>query len=207
MNIARILYPVKVLGVGNRVGIWVCGCNRKCPGCSNPELWERQPDYEITLQRLKQLIGDIVADHSIDGFTITGGEPFEQASELAELITFLRTISDDILVYTGYSLNELRMNLTDGIQSILGSIAVLIDGEYIEERNSDVLLRGSDNQTINILNPLFLELYEKYLGMAHNQVQNFTTSDGVVSVGIHRKGFSSEITVQACQNKGGNYNG
>lgn len=194
MNIARILYPVKVLGMGDRVGIWVCGCNRKCHGCSNPELWERQSKYEISLSRLKQLIENIAAGHVIDGFTITGGEPFEQSKEFAELIDFLRTISADILVYTGFSLDELKENLSDDIQKILSSVSVLIDGEYIEARNTDVTLRGSDNQTINILNPEYRENYDNYLETAHNQIQNFTTSDGVVSVGIHKKSFACDIS-------------
>lgn len=42
MYIARILYPVEVLGPGKRIGIWFCGCPRRCEGCSNPELWEFQ---------------------------------------------------------------------------------------------------------------------------------------------------------------------
>ena len=42
MYVARILYPVKVLGPGNRIGIWVSGCNHRCKGCSNPELWKQE---------------------------------------------------------------------------------------------------------------------------------------------------------------------
>lgn len=193
MNIARILYPVKVLGIGKRVGIWVCGCSRKCNGCSNPELWARKPKYEITLDNLKNVIKNVAASNEIDGFTITGGEPFEQAEELSELITFLKLLNEDILIYTGYSLNDLRSNPSGDIQSILDSISVLIDGEYIEERNTDAPLRGSDNQKISILNPKYKDCYEKYFETAHNQIQNFTTTDGVVSVGIHGSDFSGEI--------------
>ena len=193
MNIARILFPVKVLGQGKRIGIWVCGCTRKCPGCSNPELWERQQKYEISLPHLEKLIYDIVFVHEVDGFTITGGEPVEQAKELSELITFMKSLNEDILMYTGYSLEELQKNPSDDIKSILASIAVLIDGKYIEERNTGVLIRGSDNQRIRILNPRYKERYENYLKTAHNQIQNFATTDGVVSVGIHKNSFRKRI--------------
>lgn len=206
MNIARILYPVKVLGPGKRIGIWVCGCDRKCPGCSNPELWERQQKYEIALPHLKKLIEGMVSEHEINGFTITGGEPTEQAKELSELITFLNFVNEDIIVYTGSSLEELRENPSEDIKSILASIAILIDGEYIEERNTDVVLRGSDNQRINILNPRYKDQYEDYLKTTHNQIQNFTTTDGVVSVGIHKRDFTNEMAKIIYQNEGGGNN-
>lgn len=59
MNIARILYSVEVLGPGKRVGIWVCGCKRACKGCSNPELWDRKPEYEVTVEEIIGLVNKI----------------------------------------------------------------------------------------------------------------------------------------------------
>lgn len=207
MNIARILYPVKVLGPGKRIGIWVCGCRRRCPGCSNPELWERHLKYEISLPNLKKLIGDIVSDKVIDGFTITGGEPMEQEEELSDLVAYLQSISADILVYTGYAYADLRKAKSEHIDRVLGSIAVLIDEEYIEERNNNITLRGSNNQQIIVLNPAYKDCYDSYLKTAHNQVQNFTTTDGVVSVGIHKKDFANQISKRVFENEGGPQNG
>ena len=63
MNIARILYPVEVLGPGKRIGIWVCGCNRRCKGCSNPELWDQKPEYEVTHDEVMDLIKRIAMIH------------------------------------------------------------------------------------------------------------------------------------------------
>lgn len=205
MNMTRILFPVKVLGPGNRIGIWVCGCPRRCPGCSNPELWEQRTEYEISISELKELIRRIADTQKVDGFTITGGEPMAQPQELATLITYLKTISADILVYTGYKYEELSQQRSTFIDEILRSIAVLIDGQYIEELNTNVVLRGSENQNIIILNSEYKAYYENYLAAAHNQIQNFTTVDGVVSVGIHRKDFAREIG--SCINEGGKGNG
>ncbi|MDD6740397.1 MAG: 4Fe-4S single cluster domain-containing protein [Prevotella copri] len=189
MNIARVLYPVRVLGPGNRIGIWVCGCHRACPGCSNPELWYERPEYEISIDQLMELINTVKKTNDIDGFTITGGEPMNQAGDLSVLVDRLSEISDDILVYSGYRLGELK-NQDANTRAVLEKIAVLIDGEYIEEKNNDSRLRGSSNQEIHILNSKFASKYQEYLGDGHNQIQNFTTSDGIVSVGIHRKGFT-----------------
>lgn len=186
MYVARVLYPVEVLGPGKRVGIWFCGCPRRCKGCSNPELWEFQDRYYTSPQLVHELIMQIAKDHPIDGFTITGGDPMHQANDLQQLIELLRAISEDILVYTGYSLDEISADQLNGI-------AVLIDGEYIESRNNNCILRGSDNQLVHILDDRFREIYNDYLSSAANQIQNFMTSDGVISVGIHKPNFLTDL--------------
>lgn len=190
MNLARILYPVQVLGPGNRIGLWLCGCNRACKGCSNPELWVQREELEINVQDVVSLIRKISDSHKVDGFTISGGEPFLQADELLLLLSYLTPISTDILIYTGYRLEELRELNSKSINGILDSAAVIIDGAYIEGLNNDSVLRGSSNQQIHIMNPNYKARYQQYLANVQNQIQNFTTVDGVVSVGIHRKTFS-----------------
>ena len=190
MNAARILYPVRVLGPGNRLGLWLCGCKRACPGCSNPELWEQRAEYEISVNDLLTLIRKIAETHPIDGFTISGGEPFDQAGELAELLAQLSHLSRDVLIYTGYQLEELRSSSKDGVHSLLDAAAVVIDGPYVEALNCDSPLKGSSNQRIHILKREFQDLYDGYLSRCGNRIQNFTTSDGIVSVGIHHPGFT-----------------
>ncbi len=190
MNLARILYPVQVLGPGNRIGLWLCGCNRACKGCSNPELWVQREELEINVQDVVSLIQRITESHKVDGFTISGGEPFLQSDELLLLLSYLTPISTDILIYTGYRLEELRELNSKTVNCILDSAAVIIDGAYIEGLNNDSVLRGSSNQQIHIMNPDYEDRYRQYLANTQNQIQNFTTVDGVVSVGIHRKTFS-----------------
>ena len=109
-----------------------------------------------------------------------------QADELGELISLLRSISEDILVYTGYDLHELPKDNLRGI-------AVLIDGEYIERRNTGCVLRGSDNQKIHILDKNYARKYEEYISAAKNQIQNFMCADGIVSVGIHKPDFINDL--------------
>ncbi|PNT92254.1 4Fe-4S single cluster domain-containing protein [Clostridium thermosuccinogenes] len=182
MYVARVLYPVEVLGPGKRVGIWFCGCPHRCKGCSNPELWEFQERYKTTPEIIFNLVQSIAKDHTIDGFTVTGGDPMYQAMELQQLLVLLRTISDDIIVYTGYGKNELEPEM-------LANISVLIDGKYIEELNDNSLLRGSSNQKIYILDKAKESKYKKFFNTETNKIQNFFTSDGVISVGIHRPNF------------------
>lgn len=189
MYVARILYPIEVLGPGKRIGIWFCGCPHKCKGCSNPELWEFQERYNVSLEIVMTLIKGIAKNNLIDGFTITGGDPMYQADDLQRLITRLIEISSDILVYTGYKAEELD-------NDHLKNISVLIDGKYIEERNNNCILRGSDNQRIIYLDKSVQEKYSEYLINASNQIQNFTMSDGIISVGIHKSDFLDKLNAK-----------
>jgi anaerobic ribonucleoside-triphosphate reductase activating protein len=182
MYVARVLYPVEVLGPGKRVGIWFCGCPRRCKGCSNPELWKFQERYKTTPETIFEMVKNVSKEHTVDGFTITGGDPFYQPEELKKLLDMLSAISDDIIVYTGYKREELKPDE-------LENISVLIDGEYIEELNDNSLLRGSSNQEVHILDKEKKDKYSNYFKTETNKVQNFFTSDGVVSVGIHRPDF------------------
>lgn len=189
MYVARLLYPVKVLGPGRRIGIWFDGCTHLCKGCSNPELWEFQDRYRVSLENIVNLVESITKKYEVDGFTITGGDPFEQAEDLEKLIDYLETISSDIIVYTGYDYNFLK----EKYPSILERIAVLIDGVYLEEKNENCFMRGSSNQNVIILNSDYKCMYDEYLANGENEIQNFTSSDGVISVGIHRIGYEDEL--------------
>ncbi|MFR0870581.1 MAG: 4Fe-4S cluster-binding domain-containing protein [Oscillospiraceae bacterium] len=185
-------YPVKTLGPGDRVGIWLCGCSHGCPGCSNPELWSCGEQFRITRERLLQLVGSIAQGAEVDGFTITGGDPLEQSEELALLLPELRKISGDILVYTGYTLEQLRAMDSPAVESVLRNTSVLIDGEYIQRRNTGLPLRGSDNQRIIYLDDSLRARYEEYIS-GGSGIQDFPAADGVVSVGIHRPDYPQEF--------------
>jgi anaerobic ribonucleoside-triphosphate reductase activating protein len=191
--VARVLYPVEVLGYGKRVGIWLCGCNHNCKGCSNPELWGFDDKCKISVASLCTILEGLSSKHKVDGFTITGGEPFEQSEELAQLVESLKSISSDILVYTGYTLQELQLMKKASVEYVLQNISVLIDGKYIEEQNTNVVLRGSYNQKIHILNSIYTDRYNSYINTSINKIQNFRTVDGIVSVGIHKPDFINEL--------------
>ena len=191
MYVARILYPVNVLGPGKRIGIWFNGCNHHCPGCSNPELWELQERYKTTLQTLMRLVKHICDNQAVDGFTLTGGDPFTQADALRQLLPELSKFSNDILVYTGFDYEEILLKYPE----LVSQIGVMIDRKYIQERNNGAVLRGSDNQRIIILNDRLADKYSSYLSTAQNEIQNFTSLDGVIYVGIHKPGYENQVDI------------
>lgn len=192
MYLARILYPVKTLGVGDRISLWLCGCSHGCKGCSNPELWTRQEKYRISVENVLKLVCSIAGSRRVDGFTITGGDPMEQSEELAELLSELRRISSDILVYTGYTLEQLREMRSRSVEAVLRNTAVLIDGLYVEERNNGCPLRGSDNQRVIFLDESLRPAYEEYMSGGNN-IQNFTCGNSVISVGIHSPDYPEQL--------------
>ena len=183
MYIDRILYPITALGPGKRIALWVSGCNRHCKKCANPELWERQEYQKITLEKLVKAINSVIG-HGIDGITISGGEPFDQAAELCEFIDKLPE-QINVLVFSGYRYAELL--LKEETRELLSRIDVLIDGEYIDELNdNNSALIGSVNQHIWYLNKDAQPEYEKYLAEGR-KIQNFVYDYETISVGIHNR--------------------
>lgn len=191
MEIDRVFYPTLTLGYGARVGIWTIGCPRRCRGCSNPELQDSAPAKDIAVPSLMRIIESI--SEPISGITITGGEPFFQVRELSQLvIAFRQGFGDDIMLYSGYTLGELRSQGNPYIDLILNNIAILIDGPYHDELNDDLGLRGSSNQTIHILNAKF-EQRRLSLEQGSRQVQNIYFENTVFSIGIPLKSFRQKI--------------
>lgn len=193
MYIARILYPIEVLGYGKRIGIWFVGCPHECQDCSNPELWSLNKKYNISLNSVLNLIENICNNNNVDGFTITGGEPFYQSNQLYLLINKILKITDDILIYTGFTLEQLQMKNDVIINNILKNITVLIDGLYLESLNDGSILRGSSNQKIYILNNKYKCRYDNYLNNTINNIQNFNSGEGIISVGIHKPNFMQDF--------------
>ena len=185
MYIDRLLYPITALGPGERIALWVSGCDRKCNKCANPELWERHEYQKITSEKLVKAINSII-ESGIDGITITGGEPFDQAAELCEVIDGLPE-QINVLVFSGYRYAELLEK--EDSRELLSRVDVLIDGEYVDELNdNNSALRGSLNQHIWYLNKVVQPEYEKYLSEGR-KIQNFVYDYKTVSVGIHNRGL------------------
>ena len=141
----RVYYPVTTLGPGRRLGIWVQGCGRDCPGCLSPEM---QPCTGNPTE-VREVLRRIPDDIRPDGLTVSGGEPFDQPRAVTEIAEwFVSRYGEDILVYTGYTLHELRARKDPDTDRLLERVAALVDGPYIRARNNGRGLAGSDNQRL-----------------------------------------------------------
>ena len=135
----------RVLGPGSRYVIWVQGCLRHCPGCITPESRPIDGGVEIAVT---DLAADIILNTSIDGITISGGEPMLQAEALAQMLQIVHSVRPklSVIVYTGETYEKLCTK--PQVQTLLEYVDVLIDGEYIEALNDGIGMRGSSNQRI-----------------------------------------------------------
>lgn len=195
MQIDRLLYPVHSLGLGDRLAIWIRGCKKRCFNCANPELQLFNPNSEVSMTVIKEMISKI--DKKIDGITITGGEPFCQAKDLFEIITFMLEITDDILIFTGYSKKEIYDLNNDYAIKCIEKATVVIYGEYVDELNDNhTPLIASSNQVIEFHNP---KINNKYINYMNNGriIENFYYNDNLISVGIHnsrrKKGENTKV--------------
>ena len=179
ISLARMYYPVKVLGPGRRVGIWLNGCRKNCSGCISPELKVYDPSKEITVDNIISIISTI--NDRIDGFTISGGEPFFNPIALKALVQALSAINDDILIFTGLTFEELKSQNSSDIDSVLCVCAAIVDGPYIKELKAHNGLRGSTNQRL-----LVFKYHDRYkeLETADRSLQTIVYNNSVLTIGI-----------------------
>lgn len=141
MRIGRVYYPVTTLGYGRRIGIWVSGCSRHCPNCISPELQNPENGKTVEPEDLFQMVEKYIP--RVDGITISGGEPLEQADELYRLMgMFCQKGIDDILLYSGFTIEELRQKQDTACGRCVEMAAVVVLEPYIDELNDGIGLRG-----------------------------------------------------------------
>jgi len=152
LNVAKIVEQSKVNGPGLRFTIWVQGCSLRCEGCINKELWPKKTNQLI---KLSDLLDRILNTPNIEGVTYTGGEPFEQAEALYYLSTLLKEKGYSIVSYSGFTYEEI-LNSDDKFKKLLlSTLDILIDGRYEKDKSAPLLWRGSTNQRVLFLSPLY----------------------------------------------------
>lgn len=144
-------------GLGVRVSLFVSGCRNHCKGCFNEMTWDFNYGSDFTEETVNQIL-TMLAPSYIDGFTLLGGEPFEEENQpvLTELLKRIKKEypQKNIWCFTGYILDKDLLPLngkkrTDYTDEMLSYIDVLIDGPFILEKKDLMLkFRGSSNQRV-----------------------------------------------------------
>ncbi|NIA05902.1 MAG: 4Fe-4S cluster-binding domain-containing protein [Proteobacteria bacterium] len=135
-------------GPGKRAVIWVQGCPLACPRCWNPDLQDPGGGRTVGIE---SLMGRLTALPDIEGLTVSGGEPTEQAAPLAMLLEQVRRQTGlSVLLFSGRTMA--RIKSMAGGSRLLAATDVLIDGPYDHRlANADGAWPASTNQNILFL--------------------------------------------------------
>jgi anaerobic ribonucleoside-triphosphate reductase activating protein len=92
----------------------------------------------------------IESSSTIEGITLSGGEPLEQIDPLINLLQRVRfATSLSVVLFSGYELEKIN-KMKKGVH-LLKMVDVLIAGSYIEHLRLAHNLTGSSNQQIHFL--------------------------------------------------------
>lgn len=147
--IMDILEQTMADGPGFRTAIYCAGCLHHCPGCHNPQSWDRNNGHPVSVDDLME----VIKSDDLSNVSFSGGDPFYQVEAFTELARRIKEeTGKTIWCWTGFTYEEI---LADShLSMLLPYLDVLVDGPYIEAlRDTQLHFRGSSNQRIIHLTP------------------------------------------------------
>jgi anaerobic ribonucleoside-triphosphate reductase activating protein len=148
VRIAGIIDESIVDGPGIRFVVFTQGCRHKCKGCHNPHTHDYEGGESVSIE---SILDKINKNPLLDGVTLSGGEPFDQADSCAIIAKEAGNSGLNVITYTGYLFEQLYIKaLNDkGVKDLLESTDILVDGPFVlSKRNLMLHFRGSENQRI-----------------------------------------------------------
>ena len=146
--------------------VWVQGCTLGCPGCFNGPTHPTKGGEVVTVAELVERI--LALGNTIEGVTISGGEPLQQLAGVTDLLRQLRLRSKlSVILFTGFSWDELERMSKKPLPGeaasstlplpILEDVDVLIAGRYEVAQHLAQDLRGSSNKRTFFLTERYTE--------------------------------------------------
>ncbi len=161
LRVAGVERESIVDGPGIRYVLFVQGCPHHCPGCHNPATHDFNGGYTDTVENIFR---DFCENPILTGMTLSGGEPMCRVKPLLKLAKMVRERKKDIVIYTGYTIEELaeRAKTESEVAELLLTARLVVDGPFIEDkRDLSLVFRGSGNQRL-----LYADDVKKALGKA-----------------------------------------
>ena len=192
INYSHFVTNTELLGPYKRSVLWVQKCCFSCEGCIAPEMQNDGGHFADT----QTLANILLSDKEIEGVTISGGEPFLQADALAEMLTLMKSKRDvGVIIYSGFTLDELRAKHDTATEKLLSLTDILIDGRYEKNLDDGIAYRGSSNQQIICLSNRYKKISETYYGNFARKTELRIDNGHIVLVGV-----PSENTLKAVRN-------
>lgn len=100
IRVANIMANSTANGPGVRTVVHLAGCTLGCVNCFNKWMWPENGGQEMLVRDLADLL--LRSDYPQD-LTLSGGEPFEQADSVLELVLALKARNwlKSLFIYTG----------------------------------------------------------------------------------------------------------
>jgi len=148
IRIAGVVKESIVDGPGIRYVVFAQGCKHNCKGCQNPHTHSFEGG---SIVEVDSIISEMKRNPLLDGITLSGGEPFEQAEGFAQLAKKARGNGYNVITYTGYTYEDILRckHQRSGWDELIENSDIIVDGRYEEnKRNLMLSFRGSENQRI-----------------------------------------------------------
>ena len=154
VRIGRWIDRTSAEGPGLRFALWIQGCSIRCTGCFNPHLWSATAGSSISVQELVELVPE-----DVEGVTLLGGEPFEQAKAMADFAQAIRVREKSVMTFTGYTHSELISMDDPDVFALLNYTDLLVTGQFEKDNlDFDRPWVGSTNQEFHALTDVYQEL-------------------------------------------------
>lgn len=166
LNLASIRACTESEGPGKRFALWVQGCDRRCPGCCNPEMQPIRENRVVDVMDVIHAVELAKERYGIEGVSFIGGEPVLQAEGLADLAVWCQENGLSVLVFTGYLHQELLDMHHSEVDRLLRATDILVDGPYLESESDECRdWVGSRNQRVLFLSGRYSEGIECLRGI------------------------------------------
>ncbi len=148
IRISGIVNESIVDGPGIRFVVFAQGCIHNCPECHNPHTHSFKGGYTISIDEIIKLVEK---NPLLDGVTLSGGDPFEQADVFGKLAQTVKKMGLSVMTYTGYQFEEIlqQVHHKKGWDTLLKYSDIIVDGKYDKNKSKlDLKFIGSTNQRI-----------------------------------------------------------
>lgn len=174
-NIIRLGHRLdrsEIYGPGLRSVFWTQGCTLACKGCWNTQYWPNFVGEEISVSSILRQLEEL---QDIEGITLLGGEPLQQADACFELIQGCKKMGLSVFLYTGYEPSE----FDELMQSCFDLCDIAVTGRYVQEfRDTSLRWRGSQNQQVHFVS----DLYDKSVLQEQTEVEFHISPTGEVQI-------------------------
>jgi anaerobic ribonucleoside-triphosphate reductase activating protein len=126
----------------------------------------------------ERIVGDAVAA-GVEGLTLIGGEPFDQAAAAASLASAAQAAGLGVITFTGYMVEELRER-DEASRDLIEASDLIVDGPFVADSpEQSRSLVGSTNQR-------FVHLTDRYSGYdpvsTRDRVEIVLNKDGSIDI-------------------------